>query len=34
MKTKNEIQHLLSMYKPTAESKYGYVRSLSKSKYK
>ncbi len=26
MKTKNEILHLLSVYKPTAESKYGLTR--------
>ena len=26
MKTKNEILHLLSIYKPTAESKYGLTR--------
>ena len=26
MKTKNEILHLLSTYKPTAESKYGLTR--------
>jgi predicted nucleotidyltransferase len=26
MKTKNEILHLLSLYKPTAQSKYGLTR--------
>lgn len=26
MKTRNEILHLLSIYKPTAESKYGLTR--------
>jgi len=26
MKTKNEILHLLTLYKPTAESKYGLTR--------
>ena len=30
MKTKNEILHLLSLYKPTAQSKYGLTRKAAR----